>query len=237
MSAVEIIKTQIRHIFANLGVYSLMGIPIIIGNTVYTQSLVIYYYYPENYLVLSIVGIILLYTLYYNFRYLVNTHRFIILSDKNSFFSPLIKFKETIIYFLYLVLFFIFLTIFILLIALLEALLSTGGILWNLVLVLSLILLAYLYSLYGLILPKIALGEKVSLKSTREQSKGYRKVLLYQFLIIYLPFWFVSRILTVLMPEYSSVYFSLGFSLFFLIVNTIWVGSLSITYKQIKEAS
>ena len=74
--------------------------------------------------------------------------------------------------------------IFILLIALLEALLSTGGILWNLVLVLSLILLAYLYSLYGLILPKIALGEKVSLKSTREQSKGYRKVLLYQFLSI-----------------------------------------------------
>ena len=97
------------------------------------------------------------------------------------------------------------------------------------------IIVSFLYSIYGFILPEIAIGNKVSLKSSRQKSKGYRKILFYQFLILYVPFWIFDRIVKKVVPVSDSLSFNFIYAIIFAFLTSLFIGSLSRTYLIAKE--
>ena len=96
-------------------------------------------------------------------------------------------------------------------------------------------IVSFLYSIYGFILPAIAIGKRVSFKLIRQKSKGYRKILLYQFLILYVPFWIAHRIIDMTVPETANLAFNLIYSIISIYLLILFIGSLSRTYMIAKE--
>ena len=99
------------------------------------------------------------------------------------------------------------------------------------------IIVSFIYSIYGFILPEIAIGNKVSFKLIRQKSKGYRKILFYQFLILYVPFWIFDEILEKALPisQSDNLAFNLIYAIIFAFLTSLFIGSLSRTYLIAKE--
>ena len=101
-----------------------------------------------------------------------------------------------------------------------------------------LFILVFLYPFYGLALPQIAIGEKISLRKIFRESKGTKETLFYQFLILYVPAWFLGRVITEYTYFNQNYIFSIISTLVSVYLTTMFVGCLSRTYmlsrKQIK---
>ena len=242
MKTTEIITAQFKHINSNFKEYFKMALPLIIGITfIYSGDEIIDYAESQTLssvtiLVISVFVLLsVIYTAFYFFRNYINLHRFIILQDTSHYYSPIKKFKVTLIYFLY-----IFLYLFLALIVMLcciflyivfpNLVVFEFSIAWML-----LFTCGFVYPFFGLALPQIAIGEKISLKKTFKESKGARETLFYQFLIIYIPLYIIDRIIgqqTDLKENFLYIFIS---ALITAYVTALFVGCLSRTYVLWKE--
>ena len=242
MKTTEIITAQFKHINSNFKEYCKMALPLIIGlSFIYSVDKIFDYAESQTessvtILVISVFVILIgIYTAFYFFRNYINLHRFIILQDTSHYYSPIKKFKVTLIYFLY-----IFLYLFLALIVMLcciflyivfpNLVVFEFSIAWML-----LFTCGFVYPFFGLALPQIAIGEKISLKKTFKESKGARNTLFYQILIIYTPLYIIDRIIgqqTVLEENFFYIFIS---ALITAYATALFVGCLSRTYVLWKE--
>ena len=183
MKTTEILITQFKHINSNFKEYLKMAIPIIFGlffistieqistylfNDIYSSSLSI---------TINIIQIlIIIYVSYYFFRNYINLHRFIILQDTSNYYSPLKKFKVTFKYILYFLLYILsaMLVLFLCIImdyAFPNLIIFQFGVGWMLLFV-----CAFVYPFFGLALPQIAIGEKISLKKIFYESRVVKRL-------------------------------------------------------------
>ena len=242
MKTTEIITAQFKHINSNFKEYFKMALPLIIGMIILLSGEKIFGYIGSQNLspviiIITIVFVflIMIYAIFYFFRNYINLHRFIILQDTSHYYSPIKKFKVTLIYFLYFLLY-----LFVALVVLMSTVFLNSifpnlivfqfGIGWML-----LFTCAFVYPFFGLALPQIAIGEKISLKKTFKESKGVRKTLFYQILIIYMPLYFIDRILkqqTALEEYFLYNFISASITAY---ATALFVGCLSRTYVLWKE--
>ena len=243
MKTTEIITAQFKHINSNIKEYCKMALPLIIGITfIFSADKILDYAESQTetsvtQLVLFVfVFLIIIYTAFYFFRNYINLHRFIILQDTSNYYSPIKKFKVTLIYFLYFLLY-----LFVALVVLMSTVFLNSifpnlivfqfGIGWML-----LFTCAFVYPFFGLALPQIAIGEKISLKKTFKESKGARETLFYQILIIYMPLYFIDRFIeqqTTLVGNFLYIFISVLITAY---ATALFVGCLSRTYVLWKES-
>lgn len=228
MTATSIIKEQFRHINSNFRDYLLIAVPLIVASALMLQGTALLN--DSNVTLYITVIFLLLIIAYYYFRFAVNLHRLIILKENGNYYSPLKHKKVTFFYFLTLFIYFIVLCIIIIAVGFLDEFLNANYFIWNWLYVIILGITAFIYSIYGFMLPEVAIGNKFSFKSSRLKSKGYRKILLYQFLIIYIPCWIANRIITMTVPETDNLAFNLIYSIVFIYITMLFIGSLSRTY-------
>ena len=235
MTATSIIKEQFKHIISNFKDYFLIALPLIIGLVITLQAEAIFDTYSDNYAFLTIYILVVILYIYYVFRFAVNLHRLVILQEKNNYYSPLKHKKITLFYFLYLLIYFLVMLLVIVLVQIIDGLLNANYAIYAWLYLYIMIIVSFLYSIYGFILPEIAIGNKVSLKSSRHKSKGYRKILFYQFLILYVPFWIFDRIVKKVVPVSDSLPFNFIYAIIFAFLTSLFIGSLSRTYLIAKE--
>ena len=167
MTATSIIKEQFKHILSNFKDYFLIALPLIIGHTLTLQFSAILDAY-ENNLFFSIIAILIaVFVFYYYFRFAVNLHRLVILQEKNNYYSPLKHKKITLFYFLYLLIYFFVMLLVIVLVQIIDEVLNANYAIYAWLYLYIMIIVSFLYSIYGFILPEIAIGNKVSLKSSK----------------------------------------------------------------------
>ena len=244
MKTTEIIIAQFKHINSNIKEYFKMALPLILGMIILLSGEKIFDYIGSQNLspviiIITIVFVflIMIYAIFYFFRNYINLHRFIILQDTSNYYSPIKKFKVTLIYFLYIFLY-LFLAMIvmwcciILYIVFPNLVVFEFGIAWML-----LFTCAFVYPFFGLALPQIAIGEKISLKKTFKESKGARKTLFYQILIIYMPLYFIDRFIeqqTTLVGNFLYIFISVLITAY---ATALFVGCLSRTYVLWKETN
>ena len=242
MKTTEIIIAQFKHINSNFKEYFKMAFPLIVGITIVASIDRIFDYIESLALSTSIgifIGIftvlIAVYTFYLYFRNYINLHRFIILQDTSSYHSPLKKFKVTLFYILYLLLAF-FLTMLVLFSCQILNELFPNLIIFQFGLgFMLLFLIVFVYPFYGLVLPQIAIGEKINLKKIFKESKGTKETLFYQFLIFYVPLWFIGRIFEQQTNLNQTYLYNFIFALLSVYATAMFVGCLSRTYVLSKE--
>jgi|TARA_B100001964_G_scaffold74825_1_gene85061 hypothetical protein len=244
MKTTEIITAQFKHINSNIKEYFKMALPLIIGITfIFSADKILDYAESQTetsvtQLVLFVfVFLIIIYTAFYFFRNYINLHRFIILQDTSNYYSPIKKFKITLIYFLYFLLYIFSALIvmwccIILYIAFPNLVVFEFAIAWML-----LFTCGFVYPFFGLALPQIAIGEKISLKKTFKESKGARETLFYQFLIIYIPLYFIDRILKQQTALEEYFLYNLISASITAYATALFVGCLSRTYVLWKETN
>ena len=235
MTATSIIKEQFKHIISNFKDYFLIALPLIIGHVIVLQGEGIFDTYSDNFAFLAIYILVGILYVYYIFRFAVNLHRLVILQEKNNYYSPLKHKKITLFYFLYLLIYFFVMLLVIVLVQIIDGLLNANYAIYAWLYLYIMIIVSFLYSIYGFILPEIAIGNKVSLKLSRHKSKGYRKILFYQFLILYVPFWIFDRIVKKVVPVSDSLSFNFIYAIIFAFLTSLFIGSLSRTYLIAKE--
>ena len=233
MTASSIIKEQFKHINSNFREYLLIALPLIVAQVLLLQGIALFN--DLNIALYATVIFSLIVIIYYYFRFAVNLHRLIILKENSNYYSPLKHKKVTLFYFLSLLIYFIVIFVIIIAIAFLDGLLNANYLILNWLYVIALGISAYIYSIYGFLLPEVAIGNKFSLKSSRHKSKGYRKILFYQFLILYVPFWIADRIIVMIVPETANLAFNLIYSIISIYILILFIGSLSRTYMIAKE--
>lgn len=244
MKTSEIIIAQFKHINSNFKEYFKMALPLIVGITfIFSGDKILDY--AENQSLSSVtilvisffVLLIAIYTVFYFFRNYINLHRFIILQDTSHYYSPIKKFKLTLIYFLYILLYLFAALVVLYSCMILDVIFPNlvvfeFGVGWMLLFV-----CVFAYPFFGLTLPQIAIGEKISLKKIFKESKGARKTLFYQILIIYMPLYIIDRIIgqqTTLEENFLYIFIS---ALITTYATALFVGCLSRTYVLWKETN
>ena len=243
MKTTEIIIAQFKHINSNFKEYFKMALPLIIVITfIFSGDKILDYAESQTessvtlLVILVFVLLSVIYTIFYFFRNYINLHRFIILQDTSNYYSPIKKFKVTLIYFLYILLY-LFAALVVLYSCMIldvifpNLLVFQFGIGWMLLFV-----CVFAYPFFGLTLPQIAIGEKISLKKIFKESKGARETLFYQILIIYMPLYFIDRILkqqTALEEYFLYNFISASITAY---ATALFVGCLSRTYVLWKES-
>jgi len=242
MKTSEILIAQFKHINSNFIDYLKMSFPLIIFITIILGPNSPFDYYLDNEfsftisIIFGLVSILVsIYTVYLYFRYYVNLHRFIIMEDKLSYHSPLKNIKVTLFYFLYLILGFFFALLVLFSSQILNEFFPSLIIFQFGIGLMLLFILVFLYPFYGLALPQIAIGEKISLRKIFKESKGAKETLFYQFLILYIPAWFIGRIATELTYFNQNYILSFISSLISIYLTTMFVGCLSRTYILSKK--
>ena len=233
MTASSIIKEQFEHINSNFREYLLIALPLIVAQVLLLQGTALLN--DLNIALYATVIFSLIVIIYYYFRFAVNLHRLIILKENSNYYSPLKHKKVTFFYFLCLLIYFIVLFVIIIIIGFLDALLNANYLIWNWLYIIALGISAYIYSIYGFLLPEVAIGNKFNFKASRLKSKGYRKILFYQFLIIYVPIWIADRVIDITVPETANLAFNLIYSIISTYLLIFFIGSLSRTYMIDKE--
>ena len=243
MKTTEILIAQFMHINSNIIEYLKMSLPLIFFITVVLgpNSPLDYYLNNDFTPTISIMFglfsfLVSVYTVYLYFRYYVNLHRFIIMEDKLSYHSPLKNIKVTLFYFLYLILGFFFALLVLFSSQILNEFFPSLIIFQFGIGLMLLFILVFLYPFYGLALPQIAIGEKISLRKIFRESKGTKETLFYQFLILYVPAWFLGRVITEYTYFNQNYIFSIISTLVSVYLTTMFVGCLSRTYILSKEA-
>jgi len=242
MKTTEIIIAQFKHINSNFKEYFKMAFPLIIGITIVGSDDTILDYIESLTLPPSIgifIGIFLVliavYTLYLFFRNYINLHRFIILQDTSNYHSPLKKFKVTLFYILYLLLAFFFLMLVLFSCQILNELFPNSIIFQFGIGIMLLFLMVFIYPFYGLALPQIAIGKKISLRKIFKESKGTKETLFYQFLIFYVPLWFIEKIFEQQTNLNQTYLYNFIYALLSVYATAMFVGCLSRTYVLWKE--
>ena len=160
-----------------------------------------YFYFPKVVLIplILLTGIFLV----------VSIHRLVIIEDKNFFWLNLKKIRAFFSYIIYGFLFLILLFIPLIFISLaFQNIIYSEGVTYYLYILLlfgSFFFLAIIFSSYALNLPKAAIGEKVEFFKMYYNAKGYKIIILIQFILITS----IYRIIDYLIPFLTNNIYSI----------------------------